>query len=233
MRTITLLPGLACDAALWSAQTEALQADCDVTVSDVHQRHAGLPQMASALLAEQRGELILCGASMGGMLALEVWRQAPRRVRAMALLGSSARADTPELLRLRGDAIALYEQGRWREVLGANVAFAFEPRNASADPTLVQRYLAMIERAGAQQLIAQNRAVMARPDSRPLLPDIDCPVLVACGDADLLTPPDHSSEMAALLPRAELRIVDTCGHMLTMERPSQVNALLRDWLGRL
>lgn len=233
MRTITLLPGLACDAALWTSQIEVLRADWAVNVSEVHQRHAGLPQMAAALLAEQRGELILCGASMGGMLALEVWRQAPQRVRAMALLGTSARPDTAELLRLRTEAIKLFEQGRWREVLIANVAFAFEPRNASADTTLAPRYVHMIERAGARQLIAQNRAVMARPDSRPLLPEVDCPVLVACGDADLLTPPNHSSEMAALLPHAELHIIESCGHMLTMERPSQVNGVLRDWLGRL
>lgn len=233
MRSITLLPGLACDAALWSAQSATLRDEgWRVTVSDVHQRHATVQRMAAALLAEQAGELVLCGASMGGMLALEIWRQAPQRVRAMALLGSSARPDTPELLRLRSEAIALFEQGRWREVLQANAAFAFAPKNA-VDRSLVRRYMEMIERAGAAQLIAQNRAVMARPDSRPLLPGIDCPVLVACGDADLLTPPEHSSEKAAAIPKARLQMIEGCGHMLTMERPDAVTGLLLDWLGKL
>ena len=107
-------------------------------VSDVHTRFATLPQMAAALLAEQRGELLLCGTSMGGMLALEVVRQAPQRVKALALLASSARPDTPELIRLRSDAIALFEQGRMREVLQANLAFAFDPaqrRGAGAGAT--------------------------------------------------------------------------------------------------
>ena len=230
MQAITLLPGLACDAELWREQVSALSALRPVRVSDVHSRFATLPEMAAALLAEQRGELLLCGTSMGGMLALEVVRQAPQRVKALALLASSARPDTPQLIQLRSDAIVLFEQGRLREVLQANVAFAFDPAHAKA---LAPAYLAMIERAGATQLIAQNRAVMARADQRPLLPQITCPTLLVCGESDLLTPPEHSQEMAALIAGARLELLPTCGHLLTWEQPQRINALLIDWLAGL
>jgi len=230
MLPITLLPGLACDAEIWHDQAAALAASRPVRVSDVQTRFATLPQMAAALLAEQGGELLLCGTSMGGMLALEVVRQAPQRVKALALLASSARPDTPELIRLRTDAIGLFEQGRMREVLQANVAFAFDPANAAA---LSPRYLAMMDRAGAEQLIAQNRAIMARTDQRPLLPRIGCPTLVVVGGSDLLTPPEHAQEMAALIPGARLETLQQCGHLLTWEQPQHVNALLTDWLERL
>lgn len=232
MTPITLLPGLACDAGLWRDQLEALAPHGAVRVSDVHTRFASLAQMAAALLAEERGDLLLCGASMGGMLALEVLRQAPQRVKALALLGSTARPDTPELIRLRSDAIVLFEQGRMLEVLQANVLFAFHPANGER-PGLVKSYLDMIQRAGAPQLIAQNRAVMARQDYRPLLPDIRCPALVVCGDADQLTPPECSLELATLIPAARLEMLDECGHMLTLEQPQRVNALLLDWLASL
>ena len=230
MPPITLLPGLACDAELWREQLAALSPRWPVRVSDVHMRFDTLPRMAEALLAEQRGDLRLCGSSMGGMLALEVLRQAPQRVQALALLASSARPDTPELLKLRSEAIALFEQGRMREVLQANLAFAFHPAHARA---LAPDYLAMIERAGAAQLIAQNRAVMARADQRPLLPQIGCPSLVVVGRADRLTPPEHAREMAMAIPGARLEILEECGHMLTWERPQRVNALLIDWLAAL
>ena len=230
MQAITLLPGLACDAELWREQVSALSALRPVRVSDVHSRFATLPEMAAALLAEQRGELLLCGTSMGGMLALEVVRQAPQRVKALALLASSARPDTAQLIQLRSDAIALFEQGRLREVLQANVVFAFDPAHAQA---LAPAYLAMIERAGATQLIAQNRAVMARADQRPLLPQITCPTLLVCGESDLLTPPEHSQEMAALIAGARLELLPTCGHLLTWEQPQRINALLIDWLAHL
>lgn len=230
MPPITLLPGLACDAELWREQLAALSPRWPVRVSDVHTRFDTLPRMAEALLAEQRGDLRLCGSSMGGMLALEVLRQAPQRVQALALLASSARPDTPELLKLRSEAITLFEQRRMREVLQANLAFAFHPAHARA---LAPDYLAMIERAGAAQLIAQNRAVMARADQRPLLPQIGCPSLVVVGRADRLTPPEHAQEMAAGIPGARLEVLEECGHMLTWEQPQRVNALLIDWLGAL
>jgi pimeloyl-ACP methyl ester carboxylesterase len=230
MPPITLLSGLACDAELWHEQVAALSPRWPVRVSDVQARFATLPQMAAALLAEQPGELLLCGTSMGGMLALELVRQAPRRVQALALLASSARPDTPELIRLRSDAIVLFEQGRMREVLQANLAFAFDPAHAAA---LAPAYMAMIERAGAAQLIRQNRAVMARPDQRPLLPSIACPTLVVCGESDLLTPPECSREMAELIPGAQLELLPRCGHLLTWEQPERVSGLLIDWLARL
>ncbi|MDP3223244.1 MAG: alpha/beta hydrolase, partial [Rubrivivax sp.] len=185
-----------------------------------------------ALLAEQPGPHVLVGASMGGMLAMELHRQAPQRVRALGLLGTTARPDTPELIKLRTQACELFAKGRMDEVLRANVLFAFHPTRAR-EAGLVERYLAMIGRAGAQQLIAQNRAVMARVDSRPHLGAINCPVLVACGEADQLTTPEHAREMAALMPHAQLDIVPGAGHMLTMEQPQRVNTLLLNWLRSL
>jgi pimeloyl-ACP methyl ester carboxylesterase len=88
----------------------------------------------------------------------------------------------------------------------------------------------MIDRAGATQLVRQNRALMARPDSRPLLPRLRCPLLVACGDADALTPPECAREIAAAVPHARLEILPACGHLLTWEQPQAVNGLLLEWL---
>lgn len=232
MHTLILLPGLASDAALWRDQLPLLQARGPVQVTQAHAEHATLPEMAAGLLAAHEGPLVLIGTSMGGILALEVLRQAPQRVRAMALLGSSARPDTPELITLRSNAIKLYETGRMEEVLRPNVMFAFHPSKAR-DPALIADYLAMMERAGGAQLAQQNRAIMARPDSRPLLAGITCPLLVACGDSDLLTPPECSKEIAEAVPHARLEILSECGHLLTWEQPQRVNQLLADWLDSL
>jgi pimeloyl-ACP methyl ester carboxylesterase len=230
---VILLPGLASDAALWRGQIAALQqAGHTVCVSDVHARAETLSGMALALLAEHEGPLVLAGTSMGGIVALEVFRQVPQRVAALALLGSSARPDTPQTIRLRSDAIMLFEQGRTDEVLRANIPFAFHPARQN-DEALLQGYFEMIARAGAAQLVRQNRALMARPDSRPLLPRLRCPLLVACGDADALTPPECSREIAAAAPHARLEILPDCGHLLTWEQPARVNALLLEWLTAL
>jgi len=227
--TLLLLPGLACDAALFRHQLPALQAlpACGpMHVADVHTRETTLPAMGARLLAEHPGPLALAGASMGGMLAMEVWRQAPDRVRGLALLGTTARADTPAQIRLRTEGILAFEAGRMDEVLAANLIFAFHPAHGAR---LAADYGAMIRRAGVAQLVAQNRAVMAREDLRSALAGITCPLLVMGGDSDKLTPPECTHEIAAAVPQAELALLADCGHMLTWEQPDAVTDRLCAW----
>jgi len=232
MTQLVLLPGLACDAEMWRPQLAVLPAHLRPQVSDVHTRRATIEDMARALLDEHSGELVLCGASMGSIVAMEVVRQAPGRIRGMALLGTNARAETDDMRQLREMAITLFESGRAAEVLRANLPLAFHASRAT-DTRLTNAYMDFVLRAGAAQLVRQNRAIMARPDARRHLPSVTCPVLVLCGDADQLTPPENAREVAALVPQARLVMVPECGHMLTMERPEVVNPTLLAWLQEL
>lgn len=231
MTQLILLPGLAGDLTMWRDQLAALAA-WHPAVSDVHMRHDTVPEMAAALLSRYPGELVLCGASMGGMIAMEAAQQAPARIAGLALLGTSARPETAEMQQLREAAIVLFAQGRVAEVIEPNVALAFHPQQAE-DSHMVSAYLEFVLRAGAQQLIRQNRAVMGRPDARLHLGRLQCPVLVMCGDSDRLAPPECSREIAALVPGAQLVMIERCGHMLTMEKPDVVNAALTVWLQSL
>lgn len=230
--TLILLPGLAADGVMWRAQMQSLADPWRPVVADVNSHHDSIEAMAAALLSSHAGDLVLCGASMGGIVAMEVARQAPARVRGLALLGTNARPETDDMRALREDAIALFAQGQVREVIEPNVSLAFHPDQA-ADAGLTGAYLEFVLRAGADQLIRQNRAIMARPDARSHLPRLRCPTLVMCGDADQLTPPECSREIAQLVPGAQLVMVPRCGHMLTMEQPDLVNATLRSWLQTL
>lgn len=229
--TLVLVPGLVGDAQMWRDQLTGL-AEFEPQVTDVHMRHASIPEMAAALLARFEGPLALCGASMGGMVAMEAARQAPDRVRGLALLGTNPRPEDDEMRRVRQNAIDLFAQGRVAEVIEPNAGLAFHPEHAR-DAALVGRYLEFVLRAGAEQLIRQNRAVIARPDARVHLPQLRCPVLVMCGEDDQLTPPELSREIASLVPGAELVLLPQCGHMLSMEQPQAVNEQLRRWLRRL
>ena len=232
MTQLILLPGLASNAVMWQHQLAVLPHALEPAVTDVHSRCESIPQMAQALLQAHAGDLILCGASMGGIIAMEVARQAPARVKGLALLGTNARPETPDMAKLREAAIEFFKQGRVKEVLTVNLPMAFHPSRAK-DETLTQTYLDFILAAGPDQLIRQNRAIMSRPDARLHLPQVTCPTLVMCGDADQLTPPEFSREIAALIPNAELVMIPRCGHMLTMERPEEVNAALLRWLGQV
>ena len=188
--------------------------------------------MAAALLREHPGPLILCGASMGGIVAMEVLHQAPARIQGLALLGTTARPETADMQRLREAAMELFAQGRAAEILRANLPMAFHASRAS-NTALTDSYMAFVLQAGATQLVRQNRAVITRPDARLHLGATRCPVLVLCGDSDQLTPPECSREIAALIPHSQLVMLPQCGHMLTMEQPEFVNRCLLDWLQTL
>jgi pimeloyl-ACP methyl ester carboxylesterase len=224
--TLLLIPGLAANEVMWRDQLAGL-AEFRPRVTDVATRHPSIPAMAAALLGEHSGPLVLCGASMGGMIAMEAARQAPERVAGLALLGTNASPETDEMRELRENAIASFAQGRVREIIEPNVALAFHPDHAAK---LAGAYLDFVLEAGAEQLIGQNRAVIDRPDARMHLARIACPVLVMCGEDDQLAPPGQSRQIAALCGRAKLVMVPRCGHMLTMEQPDFVNATLRGWL---
>ncbi len=229
---LILLPGLAANAVMWQHQLAALPPHWQASVTDVHFHHDSIAQMAAALLQQHAGALVLCGASMGGIVAMEVARQAPQRIRGLALLGTNARPETDAMRRLREDAVRMFEAGRAAELLRANLGFAFHPSRAG-DQALSRSYLDFCLAAGGAALARQNRAIMARPDARLHLGQLRCPTLVLCGDADQLTPPECSQEIAALVHHARLQLIAGCGHMLTMEQPQAVNAALLDWLATL
>ena len=231
MTRLVLLPGLAGDRVMWRSQLEALR-DREPLVADVHMRNGTIEAMAAALLRETNGPIVLCGASMGGMVAMEAARQAPGRILGLALLGTTARPESDDMRQVRENAIRLFEQGRAAEVIEPNVHFAFHPDHAQ-DRGLAAAYVEFVLRAGAGQLVAQNRAVIARPDARAHLPQLRCPVLVMHGDSDQLVPLDCAQEIAALAPHARLVVVPRCGHMLTMEQPALVNETLAAWLAQL
>jgi len=158
MSVIVLIPGLAADHRMWTHQIDGLDGSRPASVAFAHKRAASITAMAQAVLEEFDGELALCGASMGGMIAMEAVRLAPQRVRALALLGTVADPETPEMHQLRSDAIQLFEQGRAEEIIRANVPLAFHPENAS-DPVLTGAYLQMVLDAGTgQNGLAQARS---------------------------------------------------------------------------
>jgi pimeloyl-ACP methyl ester carboxylesterase len=99
-----------------------------------------------------------------------------------------------------------------------------------SDPELCQAVLDMAERVGRDAFLRQQEAILGRPDSRPDLPGYLVPTTIVVGREDQLTPPALAEEMAALIPGARLVVVERCGHLPPMERPDEVNEIIRDWM---
>ena len=225
---LVLLPGLLCDAALWRAQVEGLGTLAAPTIVDLT-RDDSLVGMARRALAEAPPSFALAGLSMGGYVAQEVMRQAPERVTRLALLDTSARADTPEQTARRRGLIELSEKGEFKGVTPRLVPLLIHPARHEDTP-LTDLVMGMAERVGKEAFLRQQKAIMGRPDGREDLRRIACPTLVLCGRQDALTPLALHEEIAGLVAGAKLVVVEDCGHLSTMEKPVTVTAALRQWL---
>ncbi|MFQ5785686.1 MAG: alpha/beta fold hydrolase [Alphaproteobacteria bacterium] len=227
---LVLLPGLLLDGDLWQRQICDLAEIADIAVGDLTKAET-MADLARAVLDAAPERFALAGLSMGGYVALEVMRIAPERITRLALIDTSARADSPERSRRRSDLLALAERGRFRGVTPALLPFYLHPAHLE-NAAITGPIFAMATRLGRDVFTRQTRAVMTRPDYRPGLPKIACPTLVLCGREDQATPLEHSVEMAETIPDADLVVLGRCGHLAPLERPGAVSAALRSWLER-
>jgi pimeloyl-ACP methyl ester carboxylesterase len=225
---LILLPGQLCDAALWAPQLDTLADVADMEVADLTLDDS-VGAMAARVLLRAPGRFALCGQSMGGYVAFEIVRRAPERVSHLALVNTSARADTEEGAERRARSVRAAQIGTFRGVTRHFLPGILYPPHAE-DLEIAPIVLAMTERVGKLAFERQQAAAIGRPDSRALLGSIHCPTLVLGGAEDRVTPPELQREIAAGIPGARLEILEECGHLAPLEQPEQVNALMREWL---
>ena len=229
MTPLVLVPGLLCDRRLWRHQVEGLSDLAGpVHVPDVTWQDS-VAGMARSVLDAAPERFALAGLSMGGYVSLEVARQAPERVEALALLDTSARPDTPEQTEARLALVGLARSGRFDEVWRLLLPRIVHPDRVE-DPEIRSTVREMAHAVGPEGFERQERAIIGRPDSRGGLPTISCPTLVLCGKDDALTPPQLHEELADGIPGARLCQIDDCGHLSTLERPEAVTRAMRAWL---
>src|SRR5450830_170586 len=229
MKTIYLLCGLLCDEVVWQAQAGALRQSGDADVRIVSfQQDDSIAAMATRVLRDAPERFMLAGHSMGGRVALEVYRQAAQRVTRLALLDTGYEAATAgEDLR----RAVLVDRARAEGIAAIAATWAM-PMLAPAhrdDASLVASILSMVQRMSPEIYAGQTRALLGRPDATPVLSAIVCPTLILCGSEDAWSPPERHARMAALISGSVLTEVPACGHMSTMEQAAAVSRALLQW----
>jgi len=226
---IVLVPGLLCTEALYAPQIVAF-ADRPILVAD-NRSDDGIDKIADRLLKSAPDRFSIVGLSMGGYIAMEVVRKAPERVGKLALLNTSARADTEEQKKRRNVLIKLARQKDFAKIPELFFpGFVHERNEGNAQLKAVVDEMALA--TGPEAFIRQQTANGSRIDSRPYLAEIECPTLVLSGDGDRLIPPELSVEMHRQISGSTLEMVENCGHLSTLEEPEKVTAKLRDFLNR-
>lgn len=225
---VILLPGMMCDARLFAPQIAALSATRPVMVAPL----AGgdtITAMAVETLQHAPPRFALAGLSMGGIVAMEIIRQAPGRVTRLALMDTNPLAEAPERAKLRDEQIARAFAGALKAIIRDDMKPHYLA-DTSDRRTILDLCMDMALALGPDIFAQQSRALQARPDQCETLRGVDVPTLILHGAEDRLCPAERHELMRDLVPGAILVRIDDAGHLPTLEQPKSTNEALEKWL---
>ncbi len=224
---LLLIPGMMCDARLFTPQIDTFSHDRMIVVAPL----VGdtITEIATRILDQAPLRFALAGLSMGGIVAMEMWAQAPDRISRIALLDTNPKAEHPKIAATREPQIAAALAGDLRRVMRDEM----KPNYLADGPTqgaVLDLCMSMAETLGPDAFVRQSRALQTRPDQQNALRGVTVPALVLCGADDTLCPVHRHELMADLIPNATLTIIPNAGHLPTLEQPDLTNKAILQWL---
>ena len=237
---VLLIHGLGWDHSLWNPTVERLSATYRVIAADTR-GHGGTDKPDGpydmemfardyASLADALGVSGLCviGLSQGGMVAQRLALLRPDLVAALALVSTSCKSH-PSLRDNMEARIAALDQAGPEAAAKIAAESIFSPGWRSTNISALARFVAWRSVMPMAPLNAATRALYDF-DLSGDLPRIKVPTLVVAGQDDVLTPPKGMEEIAALIPGAAYRLIANSGHLIPVEQPGPLDAILRAFL---
>ena len=228
MTPVVFLPGMMCDHRLFAPQIAVVGQDRQVTVGDIT-RHETIQSLAAHVLETAPESFALCGLSMGGIVAMEIIRQAPQRIERLALLDTNPLAELPEMQARRTPQIAQVKAGKLRDVMRDEM----KPNYLAEGPnkqTILDLCMDMAQDLGPDVFVRQSKALRSRPDQRATLKTVRVPTLILCGHEDRACPVERHELMHKLILHSTLTIIEQAGHLPTLENPNETTVALSRWL---
>lgn len=226
---LLLIPGFMLDDDLWRDVVPGLQAFAPIVHADTS-RDTAITDMAARALADMPSRCAVIGFSMGGYVAREIVHLAPERVSALILIATSARADTQAQTRRKAMAVAQIDAAGFGGLSRAGVVPSLHPDH-SDDDALITRIQAMSTRLGGD--VFRRQSMLDRQGELARLGDIVCPTLIVAARHDRLRSVAESEELHAGIAGSEMIVVETTGHMIPMEAPADLVAIIAPWLARV
>ncbi|GFM50313.1 alpha/beta hydrolase [Pseudomonas cichorii] len=224
---LVLLPGLLNDERLWAHQVAAFEPSRSVSVADLSQDDS-IEKMARRTLEQAPPFFALAALSMGGYVAMEIMRQAPERVVALALFDTMVRPDSEDRARVRRGLLELAKLGKFMGVTPHLLPRIIHARCLGT--VAAQQVMDMAQTIGREGFIRQQQAIIEREDYRSLLETISVPTLIVVGENDEITPVEESVFTQQGIAGSRLVVLPECGHLPPLEYPQRTTELLQEWL---
>lgn len=228
-QTIVFLPGMMCDARLFGPQVEHLRDRHKVQHCSLTGRNT-VAALAQDVLSNAPQSFALAGLSMGGIVAMEIMRQAPGRVSRLALMDTNPLAETDHVKVRREPQMEQVRAGNLSAVMRDEMKPLYLDDSVPHKADILDLCMDMAQGLGPDVFIAQSRALQTRRDQSETLRAVTVRALILHGENDALCPPQRHQLMAGLIPGATLVSIPNAGHLPTLENPTAVNTALDAWL---
>ncbi|OWW18237.1 alpha/beta fold hydrolase [Noviherbaspirillum denitrificans] len=219
-----LIPGFMLDESMWDDLAAHLPAGWNLQRARL-EGGASIEDIARRIAVEAPERFVLIGFSLGGYVAREIAARFPERVTALVIIASSLREDTEEQIAQKQAAVRASSPATFMGLGARAVARSLHP-DRSRDNVLVGRIRAMS--AGLGYTAFATQSALRRADIPASA--IRCPTLVIAGAQDAFRSPEEAVELRDSIPNAVLEIVDDTGHMIPLEQPEQLAAVISSWV---
>lgn len=176
------------------------------------------------------GEAVICGLSMGGYVAMAMWRRHKERIRALVLADTRAGSDSEEGREKRRAMAQLARERGPSAVADAMITGMVGKHTRENAPHVVDMVHRMLTSANVAGLVGALEALRERPDSTLALSTIDVLTLILVGADDVLTPVADSQAMHRAIYGSRLEVLAHAGHVSNVERPAAFNHLVAEFL---
>ena len=223
-----MVPGMMCDERIFSPQIEELSQNLEVTIADIS-NFSSVSELASDVLKKAPKSFSLLGHSMGGIVAMEIYSQEPKRIEKLILMDTNPKAELDEVKLKREPQIREVNKGKLLEVMRDEMKpnYLAESENKRS---VLNVCMDMALTLGPDVFINQSRALQSRLDQQNTIQSIKIPVLIMCGSEDKLCPVERHEMMHNMISDSDLIIINNAGHMPTLEQPRETTEVLKEWL---
>lgn len=250
-KPVILIHGFAEDGDIWQNQIEFLKHHCYLIIPDLP--GSGQSELISDMSIEAMAEVIkeilsfelqnssppevpereetqlgmgTVGHSMGGYISLALAKKYPELLSSIALVHSSAFADSDEKKANRLKSIEFVKKNGAFEFLKAVITDLFTEIWATNNPAVIDRQIEKSKGFTNEAIIAYYQAMINRTDKTHVLKNFNKPIMFIIGEQDKAVPFEQSMQQCYLPDQSHIHILRNTAHMGMLEEADKVNKAL-------